>query len=116
MQSETSTQDRGVPSRTVKMSFLLKLTLVRVKNKGALLLLAWNFLAFSVFHLMNDYFDNRYMIRAYFAIWGITSSIVGWLADTRIGRYKVVSTSIGIMWIAAVIETTSYNNVLMIIV
>ena len=73
-----------------------------------------------VFHLMNDYFDNRYMymIRAYFAILGnyIKSSIAVWLADTRIGRYKVVSTSTGIMWIAAVIATTSNNNVLMMIV
>ena len=79
----------------------------RVKNKGALLVLAWNFLAFSVYHLMNDYFDNKYMIRAYFAILGITSLTAGWLADTRIGRYKVVRTSIWIMWIAAVIATTS---------
>ena len=74
MQSETSTQDREVPSPTVKMSFLLELILVRVKNKGTLLVKAWNFLAFSVFHLMNDYFDNRYIsLRAYFAILGITS-------------------------------------------
>ena len=79
----------------------------RVKNKGALLVLAWNFLALSVFYLMNDYFKNRYMIRAYFAILGITSSIAGWLADTRIGRYKVVRTSIWIMWIAVVIAMIS---------
>ena len=79
----------------------------RVKNKGALLVLAWNFLAFSVFHLMNDYIKNRYMIGAYFAILGITSSIAGWLADTCIGQYKVMSTSIWIMWIAAVIATMS---------
>ena len=30
----------------------------RVKNKGALLVLAWNFLTLSVFHLMNDYFKK----------------------------------------------------------
>ena len=47
------------------------------------------------------------MIRAYFVILGITSSTAGWLADTRIGRYKVVHTSNWIMWIAAVIATTS---------
>ena len=47
------------------------------------------------------------MISAYFVILGITSSIAGWLADTRIGRYKVVRTSNWIMWIAAVIATTS---------
>ena len=79
----------------------------RVKNKGALLVLAWNFLVISVFHLVNNYFRNRYKIRAYFVILGITSSTAGWLADTRIGRYKVVHTSNWIMWIAAVIATTS---------
>ena len=31
----------------------------RVKNKGAILVLAWNFLTFSVFHLMNDYINNK---------------------------------------------------------
>ena len=79
----------------------------RVKNKGALLVLAWNFLAFSVFHLMNDYAENRYMIRVCFAILGIVSSIAGWLADTHIGQYKMVRISNWIMWIAAVIATTS---------
>ena len=47
------------------------------------------------------------MIRAYFVILGITSSTAGWLADTRIGRYKVVRTSNWVMWIAAVIATMS---------
>ena len=60
-----------------------------------------------MFHLIIDYSENRYTIRACFAIVGITSSIAGWLADTRIGRYKVVCTSNWIMWIAAVIATTS---------
>ena len=56
---------------------------------------------------MNDYIKNRYKIGAYFALLGITSSIAGWLADTRIGRYKVVCTSNWVMWIAAVIATIS---------
>ena len=47
------------------------------------------------------------MVRAYFLTLGITSSTAGWLADTRIGRYKVVRTSNWVMWIAAVIATTS---------
>jgi dipeptide/tripeptide permease len=56
---------------------------------------------------MKDYFDNRYTIKAYFAIVGVAMLIAGWLADTRIGRYKVVRSSIWIMWIAAVIATMS---------
>ena len=76
-----------------------------VKNKGALLVLAWNFLMMSVFHLLNDYFRNRYTWG--FAIFGIILLIAGWLADTRIGQYKVVRTSIWIMWITAVLATVN---------
>jgi dipeptide/tripeptide permease len=46
-------------------------------------------------------------IKAYFAILGIAVLIAGWLADTLIGRYKVMRSSIWIMWIAAVIATMS---------
>ena len=37
-------------------------------------------------------------------VWNILL-IAGWLADTRIGRYKVVRCSIWIMWIAIVLAT-----------
>ena len=57
----------------------------RVKNKGVLLVLAWNFLTMSVFYLLNNYFKKRYALKAWFAIFGITLPLAGWLADTRIG-------------------------------
>ena len=77
----------------------------RVKDKGALLVLVWNFLIMSVLYLLNNYFGYRYTWGI--AIFGVTLLIAGWLADTHIGRYKVVRTSIWIMWITSVIATVS---------
>ena len=68
----------------------------RVKNKGALLVLVWNFLIMSEFYLLNDYLNRGYTKKAWFIILGISLFIAGWLADTRIGRYKVVRTTIWI--------------------
>ena len=80
----------------------------RFKSKGALLILVWNFLCASVFHLLihNLYKGYSSKVGVAFAV-GITLLIAGWLADTCIGRYKVVRTSIWIMWIAAVLATIS---------
>ena len=81
----------------------------RFKSKGALLILIWNFLCISVLHLLFHKLYEKFMSKAWVTIIviGITLLIAGWLADTRIGRYKVVSASIWIMWIAAVIATIS---------
>ena len=80
----------------------------RVKNKGATLVLIWNYLTMSVFYLINGYFQKRYYVqKACFGIYGITVLIAGWLADTRIGRYKVVRYGIWIMWLATVLATVS---------
>ena len=61
----------------------------------------------SVNRLLGHYIDENYTHKVWFSIIGITQLIAGWLADTRIGRYKVVRTSIWIMWIAAVLATIS---------
>ena len=81
----------------------------RFKSKGALLILVWNFLCMSVLHLLCNKLYEKFMSKAWVIIIvvGITLVIAGWLADTRIGRYKVVSASIWIMWIAAVIAMIS---------
>ena len=79
----------------------------RFKSKGALLILVWNFLCMSVLHLLFHNLYEKFTTKPLVAIIvaGITLLIAGWLADAQIGRYKVVSTSILIMWIAAVIAT-----------
>ena len=93
----------------------------RVKNKGALLVLVWNFLTMSVFYLINDYLSEKYLLKIWLGVFGLTLLVAGWLADTRIGRYNVVRNSIWIMWIAIVLATMSsviaclyenYNNII----
>jgi hypothetical protein len=78
----------------------------RFKSKGTLLILIWNFLCMSVFNLLSYHINETYASKAWIGTLGITQVIAGWLADyTRIGRYRVVRTSIWIMWIASVIAT-----------
>ena len=61
----------------------------------------------SVFYLLGYYFNEKYTSKAWFTIFGIALLIAGWLADTHIGQYKVVCSSIWIMWIATVLATVS---------
>ncbi len=80
----------------------------RLKNKGALLILVWNFLVASVFYYL--YLSPRIFHpywHMYSIAWGLTLPIAGWLADVYLKRYKVVRWSILIMWIASVLLVAS---------
>lgn len=83
-----------------------------IKNKGAILIILWNYLVTNVFHLLKMGYDpqqnNIYVI----GILTIVSTLIfcpigGWLADARIGRYRAVRYSMWIMWIALVFATFS---------
>ena len=76
----------------------------KIKNKGAILILVWNFFVISVFYYLSMFHPtgDRYSIT-----WGLTLPIAGWLADVYLGRYKVIRWSIGIMWIASVLLVAS---------
>ena len=76
----------------------------RVKNKGAILVLVWNYLIVSVWNSLNlyDFGGCVYLLAC-----GFTLPLAGWLADVRIGRYRVIRCSIWIMWIATVLVTLS---------
>ena len=76
----------------------------KIKNKGAILILVWNFFVISVFYYLSIYHPtgDRYSIT-----WGLTLPIAGWLADVYLGRYKVICWSIWIMWIASVLLVAS---------
>ena len=76
----------------------------RVKNKGAILVLVWNYLITSVFHSLSLYDVSGYV---FLVACGLTLPIAGWLTDVRIGRYKVIRCSVWIMWIATVLATVS---------
>lgn len=77
-----------------------------VKNKGAILALAWNYLIVSEFYLLMHYNETKYD-----KIWqlagGFTLPVAGWLADMYIGRYKLLSCSIWIMWFSTLAATMS---------
>ena len=75
----------------------------KLKNKGAMLLLVWNFLAVSVFY----YPMSHPTLDMHNIIWGLTLPIAGWLADVYLGWYKVIRWSIWIMWIASVLLVAS---------
>ena len=81
----------------------------RVKNKGALLVLTWNYLVMSEFYLLMKYNNIGYD-----AVWqlvgGFTLPVAGWLADIYIGRYKLLSASIWIMWFSTVAATISLTT------
>ena len=43
----------------------------RVKSKGAILLLVWNYLIMNVFGLLNKYLDNGYAFRIWLLAFGL---------------------------------------------
>ena len=84
-----------------------------LKTKGAILILIWNYLVFSVYHLFQvgykeSWFYHPFQVSATGIImWSmaILFPIGGWLADSRIGRYKVIHYSTLIMWIGMLLAT-----------
>ncbi len=79
----------------------------KLKNKGAILVLVWNFLVMSVFNYLLTYYQDI-VSNSVLAIIGVMLPITGWLADVHFGRYKVIRCSIRIMWISSVLLTTTY--------
>ena len=76
----------------------------KIKNKGAILILVWNFFVISVFYYLSIFHLTWDM---YSITWGLTLPIAGWLADVYFGRYKVIRWSIWIMWITSVLVVAS---------
>ena len=76
----------------------------KLKNKGALLVLVWNFLIVSLFYyiMVRTNHDKQHYITV-----GIILPIAGWLADACLGRYKVIRWSMWIMWVGSMLNTIS---------
>ena len=74
-----------------------------VRNKGAILVLVLNFLVMNVLPILSIfwYYDN--VLIASMIGMSLIVPIAGWLADTRIGRFKVIYGSVWIMWSASVL-------------
>ena len=82
-----------------------------LKNKGAILVLVWNYLISNLVTFYIERSNESGTVLTYCIIYlmsfCLTMPIAGWIADTRIGRYKVIRCSIWIMWIATVLATLS---------
>ena len=78
----------------------------KLKNKGALIVLIWNYLVTTLFYDLASHvpeFDHK----LYFVVCCFTLPFAGWLADVYLGRYKVIRWSVWIMWVASVLATVS---------
>ena len=75
----------------------------KLKNKGAIVVLVWNFFIVTVLNFLVVLHSLEISIVA----WGLTLPLAGWLADIRFGRYKVMRWSMWIMWLAAMMNTLS---------
>ena len=78
-----------------------------LKNKGAILVLIWNYLIMNLLTLYTDRGNETGTVVYYMLSISLTLPVAGWLADARIGRYRVIRCSIWIMWIATVLATVS---------
>ena len=84
-----------------------------LKNKGAILIVFWNYLVMSVYHLLSGGYTTKQLDHPFHVsntgiiLWcmALLFPIGGWLADTRIGRYKMIHYSLWVMWISIMLAT-----------
>ena len=79
----------------------------RVKNKGAVLILAISYLVTSILYFLLNSAVHHPLRQVWLILFGITTAIAGWLTDAFIGRYKVIRCSIWIMWLLMIAITVS---------
>ena len=74
----------------------------RLKSKGAILVLIWNYLCVSVLFFYRKLGGGNLGLTfsTEIVVFGVTLSIAGWIADVRFGRYRVIYLSMWIMWAA----------------
>ncbi len=78
----------------------------KLKNKGAIIVLVWNFFTVSVSSYLQDFLVPHIFEEATIAL-GLTLPFAGWLADIHFGRYKVIRWSMWIMWITSMLITVN---------
>ena len=76
----------------------------RLKNKGAIVVLIWNFFIAIVCNYLTA-FVVPHGLEISTVAWSLTLPIAGWLADIYFGRYKVIRWSMWIMWTASMLVT-----------
>ena len=79
----------------------------KLKNKGAIIILVWNFFMISASEYLIAYVKIPGGASIGTVALGFTLPFAGWLADIRFGRYKVIHWSMWIMWAASILATVS---------
>ena len=104
-----SSQDCGL-TRQERLKMCCKPTyrMRRLTNKGAIMILIWNFLITTMV-FANGHTTGIYRLQSILQLvaGGLTLPIAGWLADVYFGRYKVIRFSMWIMWIAYMLVTVN---------
>ena len=83
-------------------------------NKGVAVVLLWSLGAFSAFsylfryHVSNPINANKYKNLIYLCVGSLLFPAVGWLADVKIGRYRVVKGCLLLMWMGAILLCLTY--------
>ena len=102
----------GALTRQERFQIRFKLTyrMRRLKNRGAILILVWNFLITTMFFINGNIgisgdYDLQFNLQMIAG--GVTLTIAGWLADVCFGRYKIICCSMWMMWLAYMLNTAS---------
>ena len=110
--SDSSSVLIGEISRVEHLKIRLKPRYVLriVKNKGALLILLWNFLITNVFYYLAYRSETPeshcpLCFKIILSSIGLTLLLAGWLADMYLSRYRVIHAGVVIMWISALVIT-----------
>ena len=98
----TNVQAKGKLKRVCKPYYHMR----RVKNKGAILILIWNYLLMSVLFFNTElYHSFKSPFNVQNVLLGLILPFAGWLADVYFGRYKVIRFCIWMMWISLMLAT-----------
>ena len=92
----------SIRKRICRPSFRLR----KLSNRGALLVLVWNFLITSVFYYLSVFVGRNQ--KYYTLAWCLTLPLAGWLADMYCSRHKLIRWSIWTMWVTSVLTTLSF--------
>ena len=97
----------------IKICFKPRYEIKKLKSKGAILVLVFNFLVTGVlrFLIIKSLTPESYCPLCFQLIVvpiGLVLPFTGWLADIYFGRYKAILWSIMIMWISSLVLTATF--------
>ena len=79
----------------------------KIKNRGAIVVLVWNFFIASVFYYIIEFVIILNGLAIIAVAWRLTLPFAGWIADIQFGRYRMIRWSMWIMWTASLLITAT---------